>query len=177
MAELRRRSPALGKRVRFVLVGDEPPWLSEMAAEHGIQDAVRCMGRVANAEVPALVRSFDAQLCTSVKVHGGDDYALASKTFDYITSGRPIFGLVTRGAQRDFLARSGMAVLADPDDLNAAVEALTKLVQGGFSLTPDKSFLATFHRSAIAERMAAAMRAAVHDRNLSPADSNTLGRP
>ena len=94
-----------------------------------------------HAEVMEHARRFSAQLCTAVKLDGGQDYALASKTFDYIRAGRPILGLVGPGAQRAFLERCGMATLADPDDLEACVAALGKVARGGYTMSPDRGFL------------------------------------
>lgn len=161
MAELRRRAPALGPRLRFTLVGQAPQWWQAMVGEHGLGDAVSCLGHVPNRDLARITAGFDAQLCTSVKVEGGQDYALASKTFDYVRAGRPIVGLVTRGSQREFLERSGLALLADPDDLDACVGVLERLARGGFSLAPDRAFLAQFHRRALAARMVRVLESAM----------------
>ncbi len=175
LRELKRRDPALGARVRFALIGEKPRWLDAMAAEHGVENAVHCYGRVPNARVLELAQSLDALLCTSTKVEGGQDYALTSKTFDYVRAGRPILGLVTPGSQKDFLERSGLAVVADPDDLDASVDALARIARGGFTLRPDRPFLATYHRRALAERMAEVLRTASSPDGASR--DQPLGRP
>lgn len=178
LAELRRRSPGLARRVRFVHVGQKPPWWEAMVLEHGLSDAVSCLGRIPHAQVLATARGFDAQLCTSVKVEDGEDYALASKTFDYVLAGRPILGLVTRGAQREFLERSGMALLADPDDLQASLDALEQLVRGGFVLTPNRGALGAYHRRVAASEMAKILREAAGERpNATELERRIAGAP
>jgi len=146
LAALRRIDPETGRRVRYQHVGTIPSWWDAMVSEHGLSDAVHCVGRVPLAEAQRLSAAVDANLCTSVKVVGGEDYALASKTFDYLLGGRPVFGLVTRGAQREFLRRAGVAVLADPDDLQGSVEALRVLVRGEAHLSRDDAYLSGFSR-------------------------------
>lgn len=158
LSELRRQNPALGNRIRFSLIGEKPDWLDRMLAEFDLGDVVHCHGRVEHERVLELARELDAQLCTSVKVQDGEDFALASKTFDYVRAGRPILGFVTRGAQKDFLDRSGLAVVADPDDLAAGIAALAKIARGGFLLHPDRKFLETFNRQTLAGQMAEIIR-------------------
>jgi glycosyltransferase involved in cell wall biosynthesis len=157
LGELRRRRPSLGDRITFVHVGKVPAWLPSMVAELGLSEAVKYFGVVPHSEVLSVSKTFDALLCTSVKVEGGEDYALASKTFDYVLSGRPILGFVTRGAQREFLAGSGMSLIADPDDLGACMNALASLVESDVALRPNRPFLDGYRRRAGAERMAQIM--------------------
>ncbi len=155
LAELRRRDPALGARVRFALVGAEPAWLRPMARELGVEDALDARGFVPRERVAAEIATFDALLATAVKVPGGEDYALASKTFDYVRGGRPVLALVGRGAQRDFLERAGIALVADPDDREACVRALSELVTARPVLTANREFLARYERRALAAELAA----------------------
>lgn len=158
LAELRRREPELGRRIRFVHVGTKPDWMEAMVAEHHVEDAVTYRGVVPHAQVLSIAKTFDAQLCTSVKVEGGEDYALASKTFDYVLAGRPILGLVTRGSQREFLEQSGLALVADADDLDACVAELSRLARGGFELRPNHAFLSRYERRATAGQLAQVIR-------------------
>jgi len=132
-----------------------------MLREYGVDHAVTALGRVSLAEAQALSASVDANLCTSVKVlDGGEDYALASKTFDYLVAGRPILGLVTRGAQRDFLTGSGTAIIAEPDDLEGCVDALRRLVIGRAGLVRDDEFVRRYRRSVAAAKLAETLEAA-----------------
>lgn len=154
LALLFDRRPDLRSRVVFEVIGSNAPWLTEMAESFGI--AANCLfhGRGTQADVLQFQSKCDAFLCTSVKVPDGQDYAIASKTFDYLRYAKPILGFVTEGAQRDFLHESGMSLLCDPDNVDASIRVLEALADGGFSLNPNLEFLSAFHRKALAAQLA-----------------------
>ena len=146
--------PAIGNRIRFHHIGRVPDWLGPMAARHGVLDRCVFHGTVPSSELPALLGGMSAMLSTSLRPEHGRDYCLASKTFDYVAAGKPIIGFVVEGAQRDFLVRSGMAVIADPDQPADGAAKLRELARGAFTPKPDHEFLARYHRRRTAGRLA-----------------------
>jgi hypothetical protein len=96
----------------------------------------------------------DALLVTSTKVLGGEDYCIAGKTFEYVAARRPVLGFVTPGAQRWFLERSGLALVADPDDQAGSSVRMEELIEGRLKFQPNAEFLRQFHRRETAQLMA-----------------------
>jgi glycosyltransferase involved in cell wall biosynthesis len=155
LAALIARRPEIRSRVRVRFAGDRPDWLQPQVDHFGLGDVVTQIGRLSHQDSLAFQASCDALLVTSMKVPGGRDYCIAGKTFEYLTTGKPILGIVTDGEQRDFLLASGAAVVADADDVDAAARAIEQLVDGGTAPPPNRNALAGYHRRETARQMAA----------------------
>ncbi len=158
LSHLFERRPEFREMVRFEVMGVNAEWLREMSANFGIADCCTFHPRSRYADVLRFQEQCDAFLATSVKVPDGEDYAIASKTFEYLRYGKPIVGFVSRGAQRDFLLDSGVGVLCDPDNVEASTRSLERVIDGGFALQPDLRFLSRFHRRELALELARAIR-------------------
>jgi glycosyltransferase involved in cell wall biosynthesis len=146
--------PDLRGRVQFRVLGSNPTWLDEMAQALEVREFCEFRGRGSVADVRRFQSEVDALLCTAVKVLGGEDYCLASKTFEYLRAGKPLLGFTPRGAQRDFLKRSGLAVLVDPDDADAGAFAIERLLSRGYEFRPNHEFLQRYHRRVTTEQLA-----------------------
>lgn len=138
------RDPDLGERIEFHHVGGLPDWLPEMARQHGVEDRCTWHGFKPKQDTQAIMDRCDAFLSTSVKVIDGQDYCLASKTFDYIAARKPVLGFVCQGTQKDFLEKSNIAVIFDPDDVEGCVNGLAKIIRHGVRREIDTSFLASY---------------------------------
>jgi glycosyltransferase involved in cell wall biosynthesis len=145
-AELCRTRPEIGARVRFHHIGKPPGWLVPMIESHGLREQCVVHGVIPNEQLPLLLQSMDAFLSTSTKPEHGPDYCLASKTFDYIASGKPIVGFVVEGAQKEFLERSGAGITADPDDPVQGAAMLADLVSSRFQPKVNVEFVNGYHR-------------------------------
>lgn len=156
------RRPDLRPRVRVRLAGDVEPWLTAQIDHFGLQDVVECLGRLPHDACLAFEAECDALLITSVKVPEGRDYCIAGKTFEYLAAGRPIVGIVTDGAQRDFLRASGGAVIADADDAEGAARAIERLIEGVPAPPRNEAVIAAHHRRETARRMAAIVQQVAH---------------
>ena len=87
-------------------------------------------------------------------VVGGQDYSIAGKTFESISMQKPIIGFVAEGAQIRILARTGMAVICDPDDTDGSDATLKKLISGEWQAQPDTEFLNSLHRRTLTGKLA-----------------------
>lgn len=155
-AALDRRAPALGAKLRFHLVGDVPDWLPGMAREHGVEDRCVFLGRKPKQEIPAFLDRMTAVLGTSMKRIDGLDYCIASKSFEYLASGKPTLAFVCPGAQRRFFEEVGGAVVLDPDaPEDAAARLQTLLGTPRQALPVHKAALAAYDRDATATDLAA----------------------
>jgi hypothetical protein len=152
--ELDRIDAELGSRIRFHLIGDTPDWLPSMAQESGVFDRCLFHGRLMKHEVREKLESLDWMLCTSIKVHDGEDFCLASKTFEYLDAGKPVLGFVCPGAQRDFLLDSRTGIVMDPDDKHVSARSMASVFREGVELAPDVSYLASFSADATTKKLA-----------------------
>ena len=141
---LRSDLPSLGDSIEFHYVGDVPSWLPLMAREHGIEDLCTWHGFKPKQEAQNIMNDCDAFLSTSIKVDGGEDYCLASKTFDYIAARKPVLGFVSPGTQYDFLKGSNIAVILDPDDTDAAAYGLAEVLREGVRREINSSYLSNY---------------------------------
>jgi glycosyltransferase involved in cell wall biosynthesis len=160
VARLFEMRPELRRRLRVCFAGDRPEWLQAQVEQFGLQDIVKHLGRLSHHACIEFEASCDALLVTAAKVVGGRDYCIAGKTFEYLTTGRPILGIVTPGEQQDFLAVSGAAVIADADDPAEGARAIARLIDGPPVPAANRAALRPFHRREIAGRMAALVHSA-----------------
>lgn len=158
LTHLFERRPELRSQIKVRFVGRPEAWLEAQVREFGLQDAVEHLGYLGFEDCQTFQRQCDCLFVTATKILGGADYVLAGKIFEYLAAKRPILGLVTEGAQRDFLEHCGVATVCDPDDPAAGSRRLEELIEGRLQFVPDLSFLASYHRRATAGQMAAALR-------------------
>jgi glycosyltransferase involved in cell wall biosynthesis len=151
-AALDRLMPDIGARLRFHHIGSEPAWLNEMAAAFGVADRCTAWGFQPKQKVQNILSNMDAMLSTSMKRLDGEDYCLASKTFDYILTGKPILAFVTPGAQREFLEGSGAALIFDPDQPAEAAASMAELFVSGAALHLNTAYVNAFSRDETAKR-------------------------
>lgn len=161
LSRLFEQNPELRDRIRFEVMGTNASWLSKMAEDFGLRANCVFYPRSSYADILRFQERCDAFLCTSVKVPDSDDYAIASKTFDYLRYGKPIIGFVTRGAQREFLQECGLGLVVDPDDVSAGTAMLERILAGGFDLRPNRVFLERFHRRELAGQLAEIVKRSV----------------
>ncbi len=147
--------PEFGNIFEFHYIGSETPWLSKMVDEFKLQKNCIFYGKVSYSESLEIAKSnFDFCLSTSAKVIGGEDYSLASKTFDYISLRKPILGFLTSGAQKEFLEKSGIAFILDPDDISGNnLEKMYRIFNTDIQLAYNETFLRQFIRKNTAKRM------------------------
>ncbi|MEO8679302.1 MAG: glycosyltransferase [Vicinamibacterales bacterium] len=147
--------PELRATVKVRFVGDSHDWLRQQVEHFGLQDVVEHLGRLPHAATLEFEARCDALLATSAKVIGGRDPYIAGKTFEYLTSGRPVVAVVAAGEQRDFLQESGIALMCDPDDPALSAHALEQLVTGRFVPHQNVPFLKAFQSSEVSRKLAA----------------------
>ena len=97
--------PELEGRLRLKFAGDVEDWFAAQVAEFRLQAVVEHVGRLSHEACLAFEARCDALLVTSVKVPASRDYCIAGKTFEYLTMGRPILGIVTAGGAAGFSCR------------------------------------------------------------------------
>lgn len=156
---LAQKAPEKAARMRFHLVGRVPDWLPGMAEVHGLAEQCVFHGFKPKEEVPAFLDSMTCLLATSAKRIGGKDYSLASKSFEYVNSGRPILAFVCDGAQKRFFEGAGGALFFDPDDPEGSADLLAALASDTRTLPVDKLYISDYLLDRTSGQMAAELKA------------------
>ncbi len=162
------RDRALAHRLHVDFAGPVPDWLPVMLRDTGTAEMVRLVGPVPYADGVRRQRDADALLLTSARRLGAGpgrdrDCSVAGKLAEYFGLRRPILGVLTEGAMRDLVVRSGLGVIADPDDVEGIAERITRIADATDPATliaPDDAFLRAFDRRSTARQMAAILRRA-----------------
>lgn len=123
--------PELKDKIEFHFIGRESDWLKKMIIEFKLENNYFPYGFKSKQEVATIQNTFDVFLCTSEKVINEEHYCLPSKIFDYINMGKPILGFVTDGIQKDFIIKSNMGIICNPDDIFLGA----KTIEGLFNYT------------------------------------------
>lgn len=130
------KRPGLKGKLIVNLIGNYPPWVSEMISTFDLHHTVKIGKPLTHEKVESFLMEQDYLLLTSSKVIDGSDYSIAGKTFEYLASGKPILAFVAEGAQKQLLEETKNAVICDPDDLDACQKKLEQLCTG--KLEPSK---------------------------------------
>jgi hypothetical protein len=145
--------PAYRSKVELVFAGRKPNWFDQMVAEFGLEDIINHVGKISQKQSLELQKSCDALLITSAKRVNGFDYSIAGKTFEYFSMKKPIIGFVCPGSQKWILENSGMAILANPDDINSAANDLKLFFDGKVNLTPNNKFIDQFRMNNLIDKL------------------------
>ncbi|MFN9801596.1 MAG: glycosyltransferase [Bacteroidota bacterium] len=159
--ELFSQHPEWAGRIELQFAGRKPAWFDQMVEEWSLGGQVVHWGQLDAAAALRMQDACSILLITSVKVEGGDDYCIAGKTFEFLSSGKRIIGCVTRGAQRDVLEQSGMALCIDPDDPAGAAERLHNWLLAKAPCSPQPQVIARYALAAVAEDMEHALVKAI----------------
>jgi glycosyltransferase involved in cell wall biosynthesis len=154
------RNPRHAGRLTVQFGGTVPHWLPAMLRETGTESMVQLLGRLSHRESLRVQKWADAVLLPSSRVLDGRDNRIAGRMFEYFGLRRPILGLLSEGAMLDMVRRSGLGVLADPDDTDAVAAAIERIVCADLALSPNDAFLASCDRTEGARQMAGYLRQA-----------------
>lgn len=152
-AEHLKRQPSDRALIVFEFAGNIPAWLTAMIAECDLSDRVVLHGLIDRSTALDLQRECDVLLATSVHVHGGLDYCIAGKTYEYFLAQKPILAFVKDGAQKRIIEASGAGVLVDPDDLMATQHVWHALLTGGLAVQLKPSSLASYRSSTVVDAL------------------------
>lgn len=148
-----KNKPELKKKVFIKFAGTFPNWLEDMIREFDLIKNVKHVGFLNFNEIENFQRSCDMLLITSVKVIGGEDYCIAGKTFDYVSSQKPILGFVTDGAQKQFIENSGVGIICNPDSIEDSANILENILENGATLKPNIEFIKKHHRKKLTQQL------------------------
>ena len=163
LARFRQRRPDLLNRIRVTFLGQIPKWLPTMLAATGTTDLVALPGPKPHAESLRVVGESAAALLTSAKIEGGKDYSIAGKLYEYFAARVPIMAVLTAGAMRDLVERSGLGLFADPNDADSVADVLERIANAEDPrqlVMPNEPFIRGFSRPTLGAAMATCLRRA-----------------
>jgi len=119
----------------------------------------RFTGYVSHKESVQLVRTADLLFLPMHNLPAGKRSRIVpGKAYEYMASGRPILAAVPEGDARDFLERSGSALLCRPDDVEGMAAHLNQVYSdwklGQSASVPDWEFISRFERSELTRELA-----------------------
>jgi hypothetical protein len=152
--KFRELFPQYQDRFQFHYLGYMEDWLLKMADSFGLTEYCVWHGFKSKQDTKQIFEDSDMCLSTSIKIENGEDYCLASKTFDYICAKKPALAFVSPGMQQDFLLGSNIAYMCDPDDTTGSAQRLRDLIEKGFSTSICSSYLEQFSAEATSQKMA-----------------------
>ena len=144
---LEQQNPDLFNKIEVHFIGKQPDWLETMIHDFQLEQSIFLHGVKSRAESIKFQREVDCLLITSAKVINGLDYSIAGKTFEYFQNQKPILAFVADGAQKEILQESGMALVMNPDEPEAAAVQLKSHFTGQINLKPNIDFIKEHSRA------------------------------
>jgi glycosyltransferase involved in cell wall biosynthesis len=113
----------------------------------GLAEVVRVHGPQLRAEIARQTRTADLLFqCVQNRIDGSPGGRIASKTYEYLMTDRPILVAVPRGENWDYYADKPGVFLVKPDDVDGMARAITAVCEAKFDrrqpLTVDRRDLA-----------------------------------
>ncbi len=126
----------------------------------GLADLVRVHGPQPRAEIARQTRTADLLFqCVQNRTDGSPGGRIASKTYEYLMTDRPILAAVPRGENWNYYADKPGVYLVQPDDVDGMAQAITAVCAAKF----DRRQPLTIDRTALLEELSYAHRAAELD--------------
>ena len=144
--------------IAFEHIGKVPAWLKDMVKEFQLDDYVKFHGFIDRFELQKIIGDWDWALTTSEKVVGGRHYCLPSKLFEYLGAGLPIFGVLTPGAQEDFLRNGNLGMYTMADNREECLTTLRRAVSESHNFKINVEYLNRYQRAEGARDLLSAMR-------------------
>jgi hypothetical protein len=154
LVKLFQLKPEYKTKIKIEFIGTTPLWLIEMVKAFNITDIVTHHGFVSSDRSIEIQKKFNYFLATSEKVIEKEHYCLPSKLFDYIGANKPILGFVTDGIQKDFIKKSNLGKIFNPDNIEDSAIELSVYLNKNKLIEPNINYLQQFHRKNIARKLA-----------------------
>jgi glycosyltransferase involved in cell wall biosynthesis len=153
--------PEVGQHVELVFAGQTSKEDRAFANCSGVASLVQFTGYVTHDESVELVRTADLLFLPMHNLPPGKRSRIVpGKTYEYMASGRPILAAVPDGDARDYLKRSGSALICRPDDVSGMIRVLdsvyTAWKSGKNVVNRDNDFIAQFERRNLTHALARA---------------------
>jgi glycosyltransferase involved in cell wall biosynthesis len=125
--------------------------LEGMVEFTGYLDHTSCLKKMEQADVLMLPLHKPAS--------GSDPLIVPGKAYEYMASGKPIWGLVPQGDCRNLLLRAGVGVVSEPDDVEGIAQRIAGFIKEkrdgrALQMQPNREYIDSFERSVLTARLA-----------------------
>jgi glycosyltransferase involved in cell wall biosynthesis len=148
-------------RTELLLAGDLSPEDHRVVEGSPVADRVTMLGYVLHSEAIQQLRNGDLLFLPMHALPRGERARIVpGKTYEYLAAGKPILAAVPEGDARDFVMKSGLGEVCEPDDVEAMVEILRRRFaakQAGEPVQATTSFHLQFERRKLTARLARAL--------------------
>jgi glycosyltransferase involved in cell wall biosynthesis len=153
------QQPKVLDDVELIFAGVATSQDKSVAEGSPISGCVRFAGYLSHHESVQLVRTADLLFLPMHNLPAGRRSRIVpGKAYEYMASERPILAAVPDGDARDFLEKSGTALLCRPDDVDGMLrqleQAYTNWKSDAPTMMPNREFVQTFERSRLTKRLA-----------------------
>jgi glycosyltransferase involved in cell wall biosynthesis len=164
LADLKRESPEKVNDMSVFLVGsmDRPvkAFVEDFAHKFDLEDTIHRIDFVSHRDAIGFLKSFSVLLFLTVrstKGGGSTRGSVSGKLYEYLATGRPILALTEEGPVRDFIQRTGCAIVADHDDTAAVKEKILdcydRFKEGRLHVEPNWGLISKFERERLTEQL------------------------
>ena len=151
---------ALARAMQVHLLGEIAHGYADAVRELEERGIVKVHGMQPHATTLGMVQSSDVV----VILMGGATYRpshLPSKAFEYLHSGKPILAIAGEGELARLVKQSGLGIVVPPQSVDSLVDALRRILAehaaGGLARVPNHSYIRSFERAALAEKLASVL--------------------
>lgn len=155
--QLIRNHPGIQSRMQVQLLGEIAYDYAETIRTLEASGILRTYGLQPHATALRLVMESDVLV---ILLGGNEDLTphLPAKVFEYLHAGKPILAISREGELAEILKKSGLGILALPDDIGELAQTLWELCEdydaGRLVRIPNDSYIRSFERSALTEQFA-----------------------
>jgi glycosyltransferase involved in cell wall biosynthesis len=139
IAEASAAHPEWRGRIGLTIHGNPyPPDVVERALDSaGVREVVSVKGPIEHERVGAIMAGADLLFLTlPARPDGSPGGRISAKTYEYLSTDRPILAAVPRGESWDYLSDKPGVWLVEPDDREGMAEALVELAGAKFAGAP-----------------------------------------
>jgi glycosyltransferase involved in cell wall biosynthesis len=122
-----RSHPEIKKKLKIQFVGSSIDInLGQIITDYGLQDVVNIVGYVSHKK--SIQYLMESSLLLLLVSHDFSEGVVTGKIFEYLASGKPILGLVRKGAAEEMILKYKRGIVIPPDDYKSvAVEIVRSL--------------------------------------------------
>lgn len=162
--------PVVAEAIQVNLLGEIAEEYMDRVRQLEATGIVKTHGLQPHATTLSMIKASDALLV----LMGGVKYLpshLPSKFYEYLYAGKPILAIAQEGELTSMARQSGLGIVVPPQSVDVLVEAIRDLheehVAGRLNREPNLSFIRSFERAALTERLARVLDAVVETKHIS----------
>jgi glycosyltransferase involved in cell wall biosynthesis len=156
LRQLIEENPEVENFIKVIFVGqnlsfNDGKTIEDYIEELRLEKVVRITGFVPRSESLQYQKSADLLLLIigTVRQESLGVYGLSAKAFDYAMSGKPVLALAQDGATADFVGKSKIGIVVDPERLDLIKESLLgwfrRLRMGDFEHKPNYDVIGRYN--------------------------------